>query len=205
MNFLAHLHLSGDDPGWLLGGILGDFIHGQMTPGRFPDPIQQGIVLHRKIDAFTDTHRIWKESKAHLASEHRRYAGIVIDVFYDHFLARHWGDFSDAPLRPWAHSTYGTLKSQLATLTSPLKATRLELAEASILIEKMAEDDWLTAYLDRSEIPTIIDRISRRSPRLVRMRGAGDAFEENYRDFESEFLAFYPEAVRMAEAFRSTP
>ena len=202
MNFLAHIHLSGDDPGWMLGGILGDFARGLLTPDRFPAPIQMGIVLHRKIDGFTDSHPVWLASKSLLSKDQRRFAGIVIDVFYDHFLAKNWRRYSNQPLDRWAENSCLTLQSEIANLVSIPSDPSAHLPEASEMIDAMAEYDWLTSYRDPGEIPNILARISQRSHRLVTMTDSAEVFDRHYSDFESHFLTFYPEVTDMAKSFR---
>ena len=94
MNYLAHLYLAGNDAEALIGSLMGDFIKGRVDPD-LPPVLRQAILQHRRIDSFTDAHPIVRRSKQRVTNEFRRYAGILIDVFYDHFLAREWSQYSD--------------------------------------------------------------------------------------------------------------
>ena len=202
MNFLAHLHLSGDDPGWILGGILGDFAKGQVREGRFPEPVRQGIILHRKIDAFTDTHPEWLKSKELLPEEQRKFAGIVVDVVYDHFLAVHWGKYSDVPFHQWITEVYNTLTEQINSLRDQSKDPSERLDEAAEVIDIMIHHDWLRSYLDRDGISGTLTRISYRSPRLAPMRESGFEYLKSYSEFEDHFLSFYPDLLEAVKKMR---
>lgn len=97
MNFLAHIYLSGNIPEVQIGNFIGDFVKGNKYL-RYSDQIQKGIILHRKIDSFTDKHQIVKQSSSLLRDKYKRYSGVVIDLFYDHFLAANWHLYSNEPL-----------------------------------------------------------------------------------------------------------
>src|SRR5277367_1527199 len=98
MNFLAHLYLSGDNPKIKTGNFIGDFVKGKNLADRFEKDIAKGIVLHREIDWFTDRHPVVKQSKDRLREKYRHYSGVIVDVFYDHFLARNWINYSSKSL-----------------------------------------------------------------------------------------------------------
>jgi acyl carrier protein phosphodiesterase len=90
MNFLAHLHLSGNNPNIMLGNFMGDFVKGKSYRQQYEPEIIKGIELHRSIDEFTDSHPVVTESKNRLRPTYRHYSGVIVDVFYDHFLAANW-------------------------------------------------------------------------------------------------------------------
>ena len=98
MNFLAHLYLAGDDEALRLGALLGDFVRGRSALEAYPEPVREGIRMHRHIDSFLDTLPPMQRLRAGMAAPFRRYAGIIIDLGFDHELARRWTDFSDRPL-----------------------------------------------------------------------------------------------------------
>lgn len=98
MNYLAHLYLAGGNEALMLGGLLGDFVRGRRVLRTFPPEIASGIGLHRKIDSFTDRSREVRELKRRFPKPFRRFAGIVIDLGFDHELARRWDDFSEVSL-----------------------------------------------------------------------------------------------------------
>jgi acyl carrier protein phosphodiesterase len=98
MNFLAHLYLARDDEGLMLGGLLGDFVRGLRALSNYPPEVQSGIRLHRKIDRFTDQTADVKALRRLFPAEFRRYSGIIIDLAFDHELAKRWPEYSDQSL-----------------------------------------------------------------------------------------------------------
>src|SRR5678815_1702168 len=108
MNFLAHAFLARDDDDLLLGSMMGDFVKGPLD-GRYAPAITRGLSLHRAIDTYTDAHALVVRSRARVSAQRRRYAGILIDLFYDHYLARYWGDYATVPLAEFTASVYSTL------------------------------------------------------------------------------------------------
>src|SRR3954453_2663939 len=109
MNFLAHLYLSGNDPEIMVGNFLGDFVRGRNLLERYKKNIATGIELHRTIDEFTDTHPIVAQSKNRLREKYRHYAAVIVDIFYDHFLAKNWSEYSSELLPDFADRAYQIL------------------------------------------------------------------------------------------------
>lgn len=189
MNFLAHLYLSdGSDEG-LLGALMGDFVKGPLVDA-YPPGILRGIALHRRIDAFTDSHPVVLRSKQRVSGQRRRYAGIMVDMFYDHFLARDWGDFSDEPLDGFTRKAYGLLAEHADLLPERLR----RIAPA------MARTDWLGSYAHVESIRTALDRMARRLKRENTLPGSADELEGRYPEFEQDFRAFLPEVQRYAQS-----
>ena len=122
MNFLAHLYLSGDDVDIRMGNFIGDFVKGRYQ-SRYNDGVQKGIFLHRDIDYFTDNHRATYEVRLLFREGYRKYAGVVVDVFYDHFLARYWNSFSPYPLKGFTRKFYYQMVQRYREL--PLSVKRL--------------------------------------------------------------------------------
>ena len=108
MNFLAHIYLSGDTNEILIGNFIGDYVKGNDYL-KYPTNIGKGILLHRKIDAFTDKHSVTKSCKTFINPKYRKFSGIVIDIFYDHFLATNWEQYSSVPLKEFAIRKYNIL------------------------------------------------------------------------------------------------
>ena len=109
MNFLAHLYLSKNNKNILIGNFIADAVKGSDFK-KFPEEIQAGILLHREIDNYTDTHLIVRNSKRRLNLHYRHYKGVIIDIFYDHFLAKNWHQYSETPLAVYAENVYGFLQ-----------------------------------------------------------------------------------------------
>jgi acyl carrier protein phosphodiesterase len=192
MNFLAHAFLAGPDPADRLGALLGDFVKGAL-PGGLPPAVASGVELHRRIDSFADTHPAFRQSRARVSPERRRYSGIMIDLFYDHFLALHWESFSDEPLEGFAAGVYALMAAHEALL--PQRLGRI--------LPLMRSQDWLAGYRAPEAIATALDRMAvHRMTRPNRLAGSGIELEARYREFEQDFQAFLPDAASFAAAFR---
>src|SRR5688500_10897577 len=111
MNFLAHAHLSGPDKKILVGNFIGDFIKERQALNQFEPRIIRGVELHRAIDEYTDNHPVVDESKKRLRPKYRHYAAVIVDMFYDHYLATQWADFHTQKLEMFAANTYSVIES----------------------------------------------------------------------------------------------
>lgn len=184
LNFLAHFHLSPADPDAIAGAFLGDFVRGSVDDlVDMPLVMRQSIMLHRRIDAYTDRHPVWRRSAGLLPPERRRLAGIIIDVIYDHYLCRHWDKFSDRSLIEFSEYCYGSLLSR----------TQFMEPGARRIVRRMREHDWLNSYLEIDGIGVAFQKLSKRAPVLSKIGPAIDDFREHYDAFEADFLEFYPE------------
>lgn len=190
MNFLAHLRLGPDEPQQALGGLLGDFVKGPVASMALPDPVRQGIWLHRRIDAFTDRHPLVLRSKARVSGERRRYAGIMVDMFYDHLLARHWQQFDDQPLAVFTARMYRAVLTQQTLMPE----------RARTVLVRMAEQDWLGSYADLQNLHQALNNMSRRLRPANPLPGAVHELEREYSSFEADFLEFMPEVIVFSEA-----
>ncbi len=146
MNFLAHLYLSGSDPMVKVGNFIGDHVKGNAYQN-YEIGIQQGILLHRKIDFFTDTHPLVKRSALLLNERYGRYSGIVMDVFFDFFLAQNWDTYSPLPLTDFVTQTHRLLMRHYFKLPNGIKSIlpfiiksrRLETYATFVGIERSLE------------------------------------------------------------------
>ena len=120
MNYLAHLYLAEQSSEGLLGGLLGDFVKGRLDD-RYTDTVRRGIALHRAIDSYTDAHPLHLESRNRIGRQRRRYAGIIIDVCYDHFLSRCWADYSSESLGCFTERVYDVLRQHQESLPDRLR------------------------------------------------------------------------------------
>lgn len=187
MNFLAHLALAPDDEDARLGSLLGDFVKGPLGD-RYPGALGEAIVLHRRIDSFTDAHPRVVASRARIGPAHRRYAGIMIDLYYDHFLARRWDEFHDEPLADFSARIYALLARRHAELPEALQ----------FLAPRMAARDWFGSYVEVDNIGRALEGIGRRLRRGNGLVGADADLRRDYAGFEADFEAFYPEVRRFA-------
>jgi acyl carrier protein phosphodiesterase len=154
MNYLAHLYLAEQNREGLLGSLLGDFVKGPLND-RFPETVRRGIALHRAIDSFTDAHPLHLESRNRISRERRRYAGIIIDVCYDHFLCRSWTDYSNESLTCFAARVYDVLREHQDDLPDRLRR----------IAPHMIADDWLGSYSALENVGRALDGIARRIAR----------------------------------------
>ena len=115
MNYLAHIFLSGENPNVMIGNFMADSIKGSRHDA-YPAEIQKGILLHRQIDTTTDAHPAFRQSTKRLHKNYGHYSGIIVDIFYDHFLAKNWADYSDIPLADYIESFYKLLRDNTELL-----------------------------------------------------------------------------------------
>jgi acyl carrier protein phosphodiesterase len=189
MNYLAHFYLAGTAPEAVLGSIMGDFVKGSLD-GRFSDGVRRAIALHRRIDSYTDGHAQVRVSRSRMSPARRRFAGIMVDIFYDHFLATHWAAYSSVPLADFAREIYAILQRPQVEL--PPSALRTA--------SRMVEQDWLTAYRELRMVDAVLNRMSRRLRRENPLLGSAEELVRNYRELESDFRRFFPELVEFVSA-----
>jgi acyl carrier protein phosphodiesterase len=183
MNYLAHLYLSGNDADLLLGNFIADHLKGEDRKRLYPEAIKRGIALHRRIDAFTDGHPVVTESKMRVRSSFGKYAPVIVDVFYDHFLAANWERYHAMPLPIYAQQTYDLLQSRFEELPSG----------AQHMLPFMRQHDWLSGYAHMTGIQRVMGGMSRRSKFESRMHEAPTLLALQYAAFEAEFNRFFPE------------
>ncbi|MEL7241209.1 MAG: ACP phosphodiesterase [Cyanobacteria bacterium J06573_2] len=185
MNYLAHLFLSDGTPESLIGNLLGDFVKGSVENVYSPGIIK-GIHLHRKIDSFTDSHPIFRSSKRLIGIDRRRFSGIMIDVFYDHFLAKNWSNYSSIPLADFTNNVYQeVLQDNKKILPDRLKN----------IIPDMIAHDWLASYKQFSAIDRAINGLSRRIKRKNNLFGGVEELFFNYQQLQTDFSMFFPELI----------
>jgi len=192
MNFLAHLYLAPDDDEALLGSIMGDFVKGPLR-GEHSPGIESGLALHRRIDAFTDAHSVVRRSRERIGPARRRYAGIMVDMFYDHYLARDWARYGAQPLNQFAQRVYAVLEAQRHLLPVTLQR----------IAPMMRHDDWLWSYRDPQAISRALERMGERLKRGNALLGAGADLADNYAGLGEDFHEFFPQLIAFAHAARS--
>lgn len=180
MNFLAHIYLSGNDDLLKIGNFIADTVRGKQYLD-YPQAIQQGILLHRKIDSFTDQHPIFRSSKKRLFPEFGHYSGVIVDIFYDYFLAKNWSYYSDVPLKKYAKDFYKLLQQHKHLLNE----------RANLLIHYIVKENWLESYQTLEGIEKIFYQMDRRTDFRSKMQFATDFLSKNETDFEHEFFVFF--------------
>jgi len=192
MNFLAHAYLSGDDKKILLGNFIGDFIKGRQALSQFDAQVVKGVELHRAIDEYTDSHQVVHESKKRLRPKYSHYAGVIVDVFYDHFLAANWETFHHQSLPAFASDTYQTIQT-----FSPILPKRFKQ-----MLPYMISGNWLVSYREVQGIHRALSGMASRSPYNSKMEEASYDLREHHEAFNKEFLVFFPDLKRFADAFQ---
>ncbi len=186
MNFLAHLYLSDNKDDIMIGNFIADHVQGKEM-FIYNEAIQKGILLHRAIDEFTDRHPVVKKSKERLHARYRHYDGVIIDIFYDHFLAKKWSTYSSIPLPVFADYFYHLLK-QMEQM--PQRTERF--------FHYMKMYNLLVNYREMDTIAQVLDGMNRRSKMKSQMHLAIIDLEEYYDDFEADFLVFFEDLRQFA-------
>ena len=184
MNFLAHIYLSGDNDLIKIGNFMADGIRGKHFES-YPIDVQKGIILHRAIDTFTDAHPIFRKSTKKLHENYHHYAGVIVDVFYDHFLAKNWNTYSDEKLEEFVDRFYQSLHNNPNILSDRTKG----------MMPYMIEHNWLVSYQTVEGINRILTQMDHRTKNESKMRFATTELSEFYSEFETEFTEFFKELI----------
>lgn len=182
MNFLAHIYLSGDDELVKIGNFMADGIRGKQFE-KYPETIQKGILLHRAIDTYTDSHPIFRKSTKRLHQRYHHYAGVIVDIFYDHFLAKNWTTYADIALKLYVAEFYQSMHSHYDLLSE----------KAQNILPYMEKQNWLLNYQFIEGIQQILTQMDRRTNNKSNMRFATEELTNYYTDFENEFTIFFKE------------
>lgn len=184
MNFLAHLYLAERTPESVVGNLLADFVNGEYRD-HYSEAISRGIFTHRQVDRFTDSHPVFLQSVRRIPDDFRLLKGIMIDVFYDHFLAKNWKDYSDISLESFCDYAYGILLDYRPS--APLKMRKM--------IPLMIKHNWLLSYREISGIGMALKGLSGRLSRRNNLGESVIELERNYRELEEDFRKFFPELI----------
>ena len=167
MNFLAHIYLSGDDEGITIGNFIADGIKGKQYK-KYPISIQKGILLHRSIDSYTDSHPTVRLSTKRLHKNYGHYSGVIVDILYDHFLAKNWNQYHEQPLDRYIDVFYDTLRTNY-----PILPTRIQR-----MMPYMISDNWLLSYATIPGISKILQQMDVRTKGRSKMNFAVLELEE---------------------------
>lgn len=181
MNYLAHTFLSGIEEEVIVGNFIGDYVKGRVYD-KFPPNIRKGVLLHRRIDSFTDRHKIVSQSKSYFAPKYHKYAGIIIDILYDHFLAVNWGKFSNLTIDEYKDNVFACLKSYYSVLPDRVK----------FFVPSFIKNDWIGLYSSVDGIITVLSRMAMRTTLPDHSEYAREVLHKYYIQLESEFLTFFP-------------
>jgi len=193
VNYLAHVLLARPTPEARLGALLGDFAQG-LDPRTLPGEAREALLEHRAIDAFVDAHPSQRAGRARFAPPYRRFAGILLDVFHDHFLVRHWERLASEPLEELCASLYGALERHQPLLPPRLRA----------IAPRMAAEDWLAGYGDLDNVARALGGIARRLRRPTPIASGIEELLARYGELETEFLALFPQVFAFVHTRRDS-
>lgn len=190
MNYLAHIYLSGNQYNIKIGNFMADSIKG-LQYEKYPPEIKKGILLHRLIDSFTDSHPIYRQSKHRLHKKYGHYSGVIMDIFYDHFLAKNWSHYCPTPLEQYAKEFYLLLNEHYSILTERVQK----------MMPYMIGRNWLVSYASLEGISVILFQMDYRTKHRVKMDEAIHELKQFYDEFESEFITFFEELQNVCNQF----
>ena len=182
MNFLAHIYLSGNNDLLKIGNFMADSVRGKSYL-EYPGDIRKGILLHRYIDTFTDAHPIYRKSKHRLHEKYGHYAGVIMDIVYDHFLAKNWNSYFDENLEVYADDFYALMQNNYDILTP----------KTQNLLPYMIDQNWLVQYASLEGLEIILFQMDYRTKHRVNMQEAIVEVQLYYTELEAEFTLFFEE------------
>jgi len=188
MNFLAHIYLSFNDKEITIGNFIADSIRANKFE-HLPTRVQNGIKLHRYIDTYTDSHPIPKISSKRLHANYSHYSRVIVDIYYDHFLAKNWSTYSDVPLDIFVNDFYDLLEDNYEILPIGVKK----------MMPYMITDNWIFNYSKMDGIARVLNGMNRRTNNKSKMNFAIIDLEEHYDDFEAEFTEFFEELITFSK------
>lgn len=192
MNILAHFYLAGESIPLQIGNFIADAVRGKQIE-QFEEDVKEGIILHRAIDHFTDTHAIVKQSKDRIFPTYRHYSAVIMDIVYDHFLAKNFHQYHDVALADYTQKIYQNLE--------PYKDTFPD--KARVMFEGMSKHDWLFHYQYIEEIQRPLSSLARRSSFQSNMEYALEDIKKDYEKYEEEFTLFFKELIEFCEQEKS--
>jgi len=182
MNFLAHIYLSGTNDFIKIGNFMADSIHGKRYL-EYSGDLQRGILLHRYIDTFTDAHPIYRKSKHRLHEKYGHYSGVIMDIVYDHFLAKNWNSYSNENLEVYCDNFYSLMQKNYDILTP----------KTQNLLPYMIDQNWLVQYASLEGLEIILFQMDYRTKHRVNMQEAIVEVTIFYNELETEFTLFFQE------------
>ena len=188
MNVLAHIYLSGDSDEIIIGNYIGDYVKGRDYL-RYPEKVRKGIIIHRNIDAFTDKHPVVHRSKILFSKKYHKYAGVVTDIPYDHYLTKEWDFFSRRPLESVTYQFYRAMVNNYDILPAKVKER----------IPFFIINNWLESYRTSKGLKSVLKAMSRRTSLPNESRYAIKTFKKNYYSLNDDFMEFFPQLIEFVE------
>lgn len=188
MNYLAHIYLSGQHDQVKIGNFIADFIYGNKFQ-KYDIGIQKGIMMHRYIDTYTDAHPIFRRSKKRLFSDFRHYSAVIVDMFYDHFLAKNFSDYSEISLDVFVSDFYDLMSKEQEFLPKEVKR----------VLPIMIKYNWLESYKDLDRLQDILGQMDNRTKHATNLQSSVEFLIKDYEAFESDFKLFFSDLLRARE------
>lgn len=186
MNFLFHLYLSGDDPDLLTGNLMGDFVKGRIGE-EYSEGLRAGMMLHRRIDSFAQDQQLFRRSRNRIDKGYGLWRGVLVDLFYDHFLASEWRQFSDVPLPDYLQEVHRVVEARYQFLPQRLQG-----------VLPLIFEEWLPSYGEVEGIGKVLQRMALRVRRTNPLAGAEGELVRNYEGVRDDFLGFVPLVQELA-------
>lgn len=183
MNFIAHLYLSGTNEGIMMGNFIADAVKGKEAMKLYPLEIQHGITLHRKIDFFTDNHPVFKQSKHILVPTYNHFAGILVDIFYDHFLTLNWNNYSEEQLNDFSIRCINTIEKKWEYVPDHMR----------MFFNYMKRYDRINGYQHLKTITSVLAGMNRRTNSISGMDKATKDLLLHFEVLQEQFRLFFPE------------
>ena len=190
MNYLAHMFLSCSDEEFIVGNFISDFITNKDIH-RYSTGIQNGITLHRTIDSFTDTHPLVHKANALIRDDQGKYAPVVTDIYFDHFLITNWDTYSNNHISEYTRYIYDILDKNM----------NLYPAQLQSIVPVMINDDFLMACENEKRLRKTFQRVANRARFKNNMNHAYDILAANYHILQELFTAFFPELIQKVKQF----
>ena len=190
MNYLAHLYLSGNDTEILIGNFIADHLKGSLR-NNYHGLFLKGIKLHHAIDSFTDSHPVVESSKARLRKHMNKFAPVVADVYYDHFLASNWQNFHHEALEVYATGIYNLLEENKSLLPD----------RTNYVLHYMRQQNWLTGYAELERLDRIFKNMSARTKYPNNMHQSVEILNKDYDLYKNEFEVFFADLEKMCKSF----
>jgi acyl carrier protein phosphodiesterase len=188
MNYLAHVYLSGEHKMITIGNFMADGIKGKSYQN-YPKALQIGILLHREIDTFTDAHPTFRKSTKRLHEKYGHYSGIIVDILYDHFLAKNWDNYCETPLAEYVDGFYDALEDNFEILPQRIQQ----------MLPYMISGNWLLSYASIEGIGKVLEGMNRRTKNRSQMNLAIEDLKTFYEEFETEFTSFFKELIAFSQ------
>lgn len=188
MNFLAHLYLAGNKPECIIGNFIADHVKGHSIE-LYSEGIKQGIRFHRSVDHFTDINPVVVETVKLLRPHFRKYSGVVLDMYYDHFLAANWSTWSSESLDSFTARMFKTLNASFAQLPP----------RSQYILPVMVQGNWLLNYRNFEGLHSALSGISQRTSFYSNLEYAVEHLKLHYNTYQESFQSFFPELIEFSK------